>query len=642
MDNTMTSAGLRRLLSVAFVFFLAVALGACDQAPTGSGPETAPQADSETAQGNTETAQADSSANLSSTDRHIVGLTAGQMKVGVDAASDVHQTFDFGEIGVAVSGRFPDQALEALKNNPNVRYIEKNGVMEAHDHTVDEGNGDPNQEQVLPWGIDRVDAEVAQHNGETANGAKITIIDTGIDSDHETLVDNIAGGKAWVDCRGGGCNTSWDDDNDHGTHVAGTADAVSNNVGVVGVGIEADLYAAKVLDKRGSGSFDDVAAAIEWSADQEHDVANMSLGGGKSNVVEDAVEYAYGKGVLLVASAGNDGSCTDCVNYPAAEPEVMAVSATDDTDALASFSSTGQEVELAAPGVDVLSSIPGDNYDQFSGTSMSAPHVTGGGAQLMANGSSNTEARDQLKNTAEDIGLGDNEQGAGLLDVAASLGLDSSNDLGSSDNSAPTVGGASLSEVEADDSDAEFDASWDVSDTDGNLAQVELVLTDTENSETEDTKTVDVSGSSASGTDRLVATGDEGSGHTYEVTVTVTDTERSSDSETASATESGDTSGGNAPAIDTFELTDNSNPRWARVAADWTVSDEDGDLAEVTTEVTFANGATDSQTSSVSGSSASGTDEFRERDGHGDAEVTLTVTDTEGNQTSDTKTISLN
>lgn len=632
----MTSVRLRRLLSVTFALFLAITLGACDQAPTSSETETAPQA-------NAETAQADSPAEPASTDRHIVGLTAGQMSVGTEAASEVYRTFDFGEIGVAVSGRFSDQALEALKNNPNVRYVEENGVMEAHDHTVDEGNGDPNQEQILPWGIDRVDAEEAQHNGETANGAEITIIDTGIDSDHETLTDNIAGGKAWVDCRGGSCNASWDDDNDHGTHVAGTADAVSNNVGVVGVGIEADLYAAKVLDKRGSGSFDDVAAAIEWSADQGHDVANMSLGGGKSNVVEDAVEYASGKGVLLVASAGNDGSCTDCVGYPAAEPEVMAVSATDDTDALASFSSTGSEVEIAAPGVDVLSSIPGDSYDQFSGTSMSAPHVAGGGAQLMANGSTNGEARTQLKDTAEDIGLATNEQGAGLLDVAASLGLDSSNDLGSSGgNSAPTVDGASLSEVETSDSDAEFDASWDVSDSDGNLDQVDLVLTNTTDGTTENTKSVSVSGSSANGTTRLVASGQDGSGDTYEVTVTVTDTEGSSDSGTATATESEDTSGGNAPVIGTFQLTDNSNPRWARVAVDWAVSDDDGDLAEVTTEVTFANNATDSQTSSVSGGSASGTDEFRERNGQGDAEVTITVTDTEGNTTSDTKTISLN
>lgn len=173
----------------------------------------------------------------------------------------------------------------------------------------------------------------------------------------------------------------------------------------------------KVLDKQGRGSYSDIAAGIKWTADQGYDVGNLSLGGDKSQVVEDAVEYAANKGVTLVGAAGNAGPCTDCVSYPAAEPEVLAVSATTDADELASFSSTGPEIELAAPGKDVLSTVIGD-YSTMSGTSMAAPHVTGAvGLGL---------SRAELKENAEDIGLGSNESGAGLLDVAAALGLDSS------------------------------------------------------------------------------------------------------------------------------------------------------------------------------------------------------------------------
>lgn len=169
----------------------------------------------------------------------------------------------------------------------------------------------------------------------------------------------------------------------------------------------------------------DVAAGIEYTADQEWDVGGLSLGGSKSSVVEDACEYAYDKGVLLVAAAGNDGPCTVCVGYLAAEPECIAVSATSKDDSLASFSSTGPEVELAAPSENIYSTVIG-GYDTFDGTSMACPHVSGAGGQLMANGYTNTEARDQLNSTAEDIGLTSNKQGNGLLDVAVALGLDSS------------------------------------------------------------------------------------------------------------------------------------------------------------------------------------------------------------------------
>ncbi len=360
-------------------------------------------------------------------DRHIVGAgSRAAVRAAKRRADSVSRTLDFGDIGTAVAGQFSDQALDKLQSRDDVRYVEADGTMTAFAPGPPGGGGSTSE--CLPWGVDRTDGDVADANGETGSGADVAIIDTGIDDDHPDLGGLVGAGKAFTDCKGPNCNYPWSDDNDHGTHCAGTAVAPSGNgEGVIGVSTEATLHAVKVLDKNGSGSYSDVAAGIKYVADQGWDVGSMSLGGGKSSTVEDAVEYAYNNGVLLVAAAGNDGPCTDCVSYPAAEPEVIAVSATTKNDSLADFSSTGSQVELAGPGKDVYSAIIG-GYDTFSGTSMACPHVSGAGALLMANGASNTNARDTLNSSAEDIGLGSNEQGNGLVDAAAAVGLDSSDD----------------------------------------------------------------------------------------------------------------------------------------------------------------------------------------------------------------------
>jgi subtilisin len=344
-------------------------------------------------------------------------------RAAVQASSSVVREFDSIDV---VTVEVPRQAADRLAGQSHVRYVERNGEMEALAETT-------------PWGIDRTDADVAHANGDTGDGADVAIIDTGIDSDHPDAEHLLGKGRAFVDCGTGGvfgcflygnnnaCNEPWDDDNDHGTHCAGIAAAVDDSDGVVGVGPDVTLHAAKVLDCAGSGSYSDIAAGIEWTADQGYDVASMSLGGSASSTVNEAVEYAASKGVTLVAAAGNDGPCTDCVSYPAAYPEVIAVSATDCSDDLADFSSQGPEVELAAPGADIYSTVP-SGYDTFSGTSMACPHVSGAAGQLAAEGYSRSEIRSTVKNNAEDVGLGDNEGGTGLLDVASALGHGSSDD----------------------------------------------------------------------------------------------------------------------------------------------------------------------------------------------------------------------
>jgi len=404
-----------------------------------------------------------------------------------------------------VTAKMSAKAAQGLQNNPNIRYVEENGTVHAH-------------AQTLPWGIDRVDADVAHSNGDTGSGADIAILDTGIDSDHPDLVDNLGNGK---DFSGKG---TWEDGDGHGTHCAGIANAVNNSEGVVGVSTEATLHAGKVLADDGSGSFSDVAAGIEWAADQGYDVASLSLGASSgTSTLRDAVQYAYSNGVLVVSSAGNSGPCSDCVGYPAAYSDAMAISSTDEDDSLSSFSSTGSEIELAAPGGSVYSTYIGGGYETLSGTSMSCPHVSGAGAQLMASGMSNTEARSALKNNAEDIGLGSNEQGAGLLDVEAALNGDGGD--GGTGDTAPAIDSLSVTN-NSNGGWARFNVDWSVSDADGDLASVDLALVQ---SSTVDSSSTSVSGSSASGSNRLQDKKGSGS---YDVTLTVTDSKGNTASQT--------------------------------------------------------------------------------------------------------------
>ncbi|MFC4450374.1 S8 family serine peptidase [Halorussus aquaticus] len=356
-----------------------------------------------------------------------VGFASGRgRQKALATADDVVREFDSIDV---VTIRAAKRAVQALDKNPNIRYVEENGTMHA-------------LAQTLPWGQDRVDSDVLHANGELGSGADIAIIDTGIDDDHPDLTDHLGKGKAFVSCNTKGgcrygakpadntCNYSWTDDNNHGTHCAGIAAGDDNSQGIVGAAPDATLHAVKVLDKCGSGTYSDIAAGVEYVADQGWDVGSMSLGASSgSSALKDAVEYATNEGVFLVAAAGNSGPCSDCVGYPAAYSEVMAVSSTASDDSLSDFSSTGPEIEIAAPGTDIYSTIASNaGYDTYSGTSMATPHVAGVAGQLASNGTTGSDIRTQLKNTAENVGLASNESGAGLLDAAAALGYDSSDD----------------------------------------------------------------------------------------------------------------------------------------------------------------------------------------------------------------------
>ncbi|MCK4689900.1 MAG: S8 family serine peptidase, partial [Candidatus Marinimicrobia bacterium] len=290
------------------------------------------------------------------------------------------------------------------------------------------------------WGVKRIGAGLVHDSYNNGDRIKIAIIDTGIDEDHPDLDDNIKGGINFVSkpsWRTPDPN-KWDDDNGHGTHVAGIIAAEDNDSGVVGVAPGADLYALKVLDRTGSGYVSDVVMAIQWATENDIQVINMSLGGAATDLLWAACWLAYEfDGLILVAAAGNGGA----VIYPAAYDSVIAVSATNSADELAWFSSTGSEVELAAPGVEIYSTLPtyectlsseyGYEYGVLSGTSMACPHVVGAAALVWAAnpGWNNDQVRNQLTSTAKDIGLPSNEQGYGLVNCAAALGLDEEVDI---------------------------------------------------------------------------------------------------------------------------------------------------------------------------------------------------------------------
>ena len=251
-----------------------------------------------------------------------------------------------------------------------------------------------------------------------SGGPKIGIVDTGIDSAHTEL-----SGKA-VDCAAslGGLLTSGScaDDNMHGTHVAGTIAAKANNAtGVAGVAFNSPLSICKALyTAAGTGMTSDVAACIVWAHQRGAKVISMSLGGGASTTLKNAVAAAWengsSTGSVLVAAAGNDGDGT--LNYPAAYPEVVSVAATDHSDARATFSNANADVEIAAPGVNVLSTIPGGQYAELSGTSMATPHTSGVVGVLWQLFPTDTAAgiRSRLDAAVDDLGPAGRDQSFGF------------------------------------------------------------------------------------------------------------------------------------------------------------------------------------------------------------------------------------
>ncbi len=321
--------------------------------------------------------------------------------------------------------------IAALRNDPNVLYAEPDYVALAQD-TI------PNDTYYgSQWGLPKISAPVAWDMTTGSSAIIIAVVDTGIDLDHEdfSCADKLTTAR-WNFVAG---NSIPEDDNGHGTHVAGIAAACGNNgKGVAGVAWGARLMPIKVLDSSGSGYYSNVAAGITYAVDHGADIVNLSLGGvSNDSTLASAVQYAHDHGVLVVAAAGNcaqDGyQCSYLYNpvmYPGAYPTVLAVAATDSGDNWASFSEYQPYVDVAAPGVSIYSTVRTGGYGYLSGTSMATPYVSGLAALLRSFSPSFTmdQIENTIQSTADDLGAAgkDDYFGYGRINAGralSSLGL---------------------------------------------------------------------------------------------------------------------------------------------------------------------------------------------------------------------------
>ncbi len=325
--------------------------------------------------------------------------------------------------------------LRALERNPLVEFAEPNGYVHAfndpndpYDNTVCYNTS--NYGCITQWAWATVHAYEAWDVTTGSANVRVAVVDTGIDvGDPNYIFPDMTGHEDLVGCQSIIIQSfvsgeSGNDDNGHGTHVAGTIGGCTNNgLGVAGANWSVQLLGVKVLDYSGSGTLSAVASGIRWAADNGAKVINLSLGTASPyKTLERAVNYAWNHGAVLACAAGNAG--TSARQYPAAYTNCIAVAATDRADAKASFSSYGADwVDVAAPGVGILSTVQDDwnwcflcywygyfpGYDALSGTSMAAPHVAGLAALVWARGletglcTTNTCVRNKIESTADAI-----------------------------------------------------------------------------------------------------------------------------------------------------------------------------------------------------------------------------------------------
>jgi serine protease len=309
------------------------------------------------------------------------------------------------------------QLVKAAQKTKGAIGVELDSVVTALD--VPTGT-DPYRGQ--QWDLSKIrEADAWQRS--TGAGATVAVIDTGVDATHPDLAGQVLPGTDLIN----GTSGVSSDPNGHGTHVAGTIAALTGNgVGVSGFAPNAKILPIRVLDANGSGYTSTIATGIIYAADHGANVINMSLGGpGPTAAMTNAIAYARTKGVTVVAAAGNERTSGSPISYPAADPGVIAVAATDSADRVASYSNQGSYVDVAAPGSSILSTLPGDKYAFYNGTSMASPHVAAVAALLKAYdpGLTPDGIENALESSAVDLGAPgkDNDFGYGRIDAAAAL-----------------------------------------------------------------------------------------------------------------------------------------------------------------------------------------------------------------------------
>ncbi len=377
-------------------------------------------------------------------DTRLMGLNQLAIPRGVPADLVAYDVNEY-EAPIVIAS-LTEAEIRKLESNGNVEAVEEDGEFYAvqdypgvpqypyypqyttaislqprlRENLFIEGQPSPLAETV-PAGIAQVKAPAAW-DASRGKGIRVAVLDTGIDHMHPDLAPNFRGGISFVP------GQPPMDGNSHGTHCAGTIAAAINGAGVVGVAPAASLYAVKVLSNQGNGNWSWLIAGIDWCINNGIHILSMSLGGGGAPAaLENMCNVAFNKGLLLVAAAGNNAGA---VLQPATYNSVIAVSAIDSANVIAAFSNRGPKIELCAPGVSVLSTIPGGGYGNKSGTSMACPHVSG--AAALAWGahrySNNITIRRLLAWTSDNLGVPgrDNLYGFGRVDAeqaAAELAL---------------------------------------------------------------------------------------------------------------------------------------------------------------------------------------------------------------------------
>jgi len=265
---------------------------------------------------------------------------------------------------------------------------------------------DPYFNDSYQWGMFKTQAPQAWDITHGSSGIRIAILDTGVDSSHPDLGAKVVAKENFTSS-----DTAEPVNNSHGTHVAGIAAAISNNgIGVAGLGYDCSLMNVKVAGDDGYGYYSWIAQGIIWATDNGADVINLSLGGtSPSSTLEQAVNYAWNHGVVVVAAAGNNGNTSPL--YPAYYHKCLAVAATNDDDQLTAWSSHGNWVNVAAPG-SAYSTKPDGQYGNMAGTSMASPHVAGLAGLVFSvasdtngNGQLNDEVKATIEATCDDVGI---------------------------------------------------------------------------------------------------------------------------------------------------------------------------------------------------------------------------------------------
>ena len=286
---------------------------------------------------------------------------------------DTEITRTFGHVLNGFTANLTDDQVNTLRKDPRVKSVEQDMTISISPFKGKPGGGGGSSSgQQVPYGTIRV------NGGSTLSSNTAWVIDSGIDLDHPDLNVDVARSISFL--TGGGGADSPDDQNGHGTHVAGTIGALNNDIGSLGVAPGNLVVAVRVLDRRGSGSISGVIAGVDYvKANGENgDVANMSLGGGVSTALDNAV-LAASSNVKFVLAAGN--SSNDANNHSPARvngANIYTISAMNDRDNWASFSNYGNPpIDYCAPGVSIYSTWKDGGYNTISGTSMAAPHAAG-------------------------------------------------------------------------------------------------------------------------------------------------------------------------------------------------------------------------------------------------------------------------